>query len=87
MITHCQICGEFMPCERHHVFGGTSRQISDKYGAVVWLCRKCHRAYHDHPAAYQWIKEKTQARVMFEQGWTTEDWIKHFYKNYLGDER
>jgi hypothetical protein len=79
----CEICGVLQMCEKHHVFGGTARQISDKWGATVWLCRPCHNSYHHHPASYQWLREKTQTKVMFEQGWSLEDWMDHFHKNYL----
>lgn len=72
-----------MPCEHHHVFGGTARKISDQYGAVVWLCRRCHRAYHDHPSEYQWLREQTQRKVMHYQGWDLDEWMEHFHKNYL----
>lgn len=79
----CGICGTGTWCEPHHVFGGTSRKISEKYGAVVYLCRPCHDQFHRHPSAFLWLREKTQARVMFEQGWTLDDWMEHFNKNYL----
>ena len=81
----CEICGEVTPCEVHHVMGGTARQISDKYGAVVHCCRACHSKIHHNPAEYSWLKAETQKRVMQEQGWTLEDWMKHFYKNYMED--
>ena len=83
MIAKCEICGVTQRCDKHHVFGGTARKISDKYDATVWLCRNCHNAYHKHPSAYQWLREKTQTKVMFEQGWSKEDWLEHFHKNYL----
>lgn len=81
----CEICGEYRECETHHVFGGTARQISDKYGAVASCCRICHNEIHHHPAQYEWLKAQTQERVMQEQGWSLEEWMEHFYKNYKED--
>lgn len=79
----CDICGEYSECEIHHVIGGTARQISDKYGAVVSCCRTCHNKIHHRPADYTWLRSETQKRVMKEQGWDLAEWMEHFYKNYL----
>lgn len=83
MLTECEVCGKTTNCEKHHVFGGTSRKISEKYNATSWLCPSCHRAFHNHPSVFLWLREKTQARVMFEQGWTVDEWREHFFKSYL----
>lgn len=79
----CAICGRSGYMDIHHVFGGTARQMSEKYGATVMLCPDCHRSYHAHPAAYRWLREKTQAKVMFMQNWDLDEWMAHFHKNYL----
>lgn len=81
--TTCGICEACTYCEPHHVFPGTARRISDEYGAVVYLCRNCHESYHRHPGSYKWLQSKVQADVMFRQGWTLEDWMNHFHKNYM----
>lgn len=83
--TACGVCGVTQWCEPHHVFAGTARRISDKYGAVVYLCRNCHEEIHNNPAAFKWLQAETQAKVMAEQGWTLEDWMNHFHKNYGGE--
>ena len=79
----CELCGEYAPCEIHHVFSGTARQISDKYGAVVRCCRACHAKIHHRPSEYYWLKSETQKKVMEAQRWSLDDWMDHFYKNYL----
>lgn len=81
--TECSICGRFTLCDPHHVFQGTARRLSDKYDAVIYLCRACHDEIHRHPAAYEWLKAKAQTEVMFRQGWSLEEWMQHFGKNYL----
>lgn len=79
----CAICGQYGDMDRHHVFGGTARQISERYGAVIDVCRGCHRSIHDHRSAYAWLQAKTQTKVMYEQGWDLEEWMAHFHRNYL----
>ncbi|MBQ8994492.1 MAG: hypothetical protein IJ091_11245 [Oscillospiraceae bacterium] len=81
--TVCAICGREDWCEPHHVFGGTSRHISDQWGAVAYCCRTCHEDFHQHPANYKWLREETQKRVMAEQGWSMDDWMRIFFKNYI----
>lgn len=79
----CDICGEYRECEIHHVFGGLKRAISDKYGAVVSICRKCHSDIHSHPAKYEWLKAETQKKVMEDRNWDIDEWFDHFGKNYI----
>lgn len=78
----CEICGA-QACDIHHVFGGTARQISDKYGATVFICRKCHDDIHRHPLKYEWLKQETQKKVMESHNWDLDDWFNVFHKNYL----
>lgn len=82
-LTTCGLCTIHANCDPHHVFPGTARQISDRYGAVIYLCRTCHRKVHDHPKAYKWLQAKVQAEVMFRNGWGMDEWMEHFHKNYL----
>lgn len=79
----CEICGMITWCEPHHVFAGTARRTSDEVGAVAYCCRACHDNIHAFPARYRWLQEQTQRRVMQEQGWSLEDWMARFYKNYI----
>lgn len=39
----CFLCGSMGYLERHHIFGGPNRKLSEKYGLTVHLCWKCHR--------------------------------------------
>jgi len=42
----CFFCGSRGKLEIHHVFGGSLRNKSTKYGLYVFLCPKCHRELH-----------------------------------------
>ena len=74
--------------DMHHVFGGPNRKKSEQYGAVVPLHHiKCHifgpMAVHNNIMNNRWIQRRQQQRIMREQGWDMERWIKEFGMNYL----
>ena len=71
-----------------HIFGGPYRKKSEKYGLVVYLChRDCHifgpRAAHQNADTMLSIKKYGQEKAMRENGWSVEDFILEFGKNYL----
>lgn len=87
----CFLCGRngsLDPLDRHHIFGGANRDKSEKYGLVVDLCHnRCHifgvDAAHRNPDTRRLLRLYGQRKAMREQGWTTEDFIREFGKNYL----
>ena len=87
----CFLCGRNGNCdrlERHHIFGGSNRDKSEKYGLVVWLCgERCHRngknAVHRSAITAQRIHEYGQLKWMREQGKTEDDFRKEFGRSYL----
>jgi len=75
----CEICHKWGALEQHHVFGKAFRKKSGQYGAVVYICRECHDdIHHRHPAKYKWLKRQWRDRLMAENEWTTEDFIREF---------
>ena len=84
MIGNCEICHRFRPLERHHVFPGIRRARSEQYGAVAEICHECHMRLHDNPLQYRWLQANWQRRVCEEQGWSTEEFVRVFGKNYSG---
>lgn len=64
----CYVCGR-TPTERHHIFGGASRDISEYFGLVVDLCPYHHRdskgGAHFNPALMKMLKQK--GREAFER--------------------
>lgn len=87
----CWLCGESGhrdPLDRHHIFGGSNRKKSEKYGLVVDLCHnKCHifgkEAVHQNAATMQKLHEYGQRMAMDEQGWTVEEFRRVFGKSYI----
>ena len=74
--------------ERHHIFGGARRQLSEKYGLVVYLCgERCHRlgeySAHQNAEIADYLHKYGQKKAMSENNWTVEQFIKVFGKNYL----
>lgn len=84
----CYICGimdsDYVKMHRHHVYQGRGRrQISDRYGAVVDLCERCHSKVHHNADYADYLHKKMQTKLMKENGWTVEQFIEIFGKNYL----
>lgn len=87
----CWLCGRNGnqdPLDRHHIFGGAYRDKSEKYGLVVLLCHKrCHifgkNAAHKNVKTSRQLRQYGQQKVMQEQGWSVQQFIIEFGKNYL----
>lgn len=73
---------------RHEVFFGTAnRQKSIKLGLVVFLAPEKHNmsnhgVHYNNAFDYE-LKKIGQRAAMKYYGWTTEDFIREFGKNYL----
>ncbi|MBQ7815935.1 MAG: HNH endonuclease [Oscillospiraceae bacterium] len=81
---NCDRCGQWAKLEVHHVFEGRGRRMkSDRYGAVINLCPKCHRFLHDNPLEMLPWKQVFQQKLMLDNNWTTEDFIREFGRNYI----
>jgi len=87
----CFLCGRNGaddPLDKHHIFGGAYRRKSEQYGLTVYLCHaRCHEkgrhAVHRDGEVMRWMREYGQRKVMDEQGWTVEEFIREFGKNYM----
>lgn len=79
---HCYFTGT-APVERHHIFGGANRKLSEKYGFVVPL----RPDLHPNGAMATWTKQlndldiylKRQAQIYYEKHYgTREDFRREF---------
>lgn len=81
----CYMCGSVRWLELHHIFGGSNRKKSTKYGLVVYLCHSCHNepplGVHFNKKRMNWLREKGQ--LAFMQHYPNKDFLKEFGKNYL----
>ncbi len=90
----CFLCGKngcSDPLDRHHIFGGGLRKKSEKYGLVVDLCHhECHqfgpRAAHQCAETRDELHRYGQKKAMREQGWSVDEFVRQFGKNYLDED-
>ena len=87
----CFLCGRNGagdPLDKHHIFGGPYRGKSEKYGLYVYLCHnRCHiygkMSVHQNQKTMRQLKRYGQLKAMKENGWSTDDFIREFGKNYI----
>lgn len=81
MIAKCFVCGIEGRCDVHHLIHGSNRQLADKYGLTVPLCRGCHSRVHDTG----WMDErlKRYGQAVFEKDHGREEFMKIFGRSYL----
>lgn len=86
----CFLCGNYETVERHHIFQGALRKKADKLKLTVYLCPWCHQydadSVHRSGETRLILHKYGQRRAMIEQGWSKEDFIREFGKNYLSDQ-
>lgn len=82
--TCCVECGN-PETVTHHIFPGSCRSVSDKYGYVIPLCVEHHTGRAGiHFNSLLMLKWKIEAQKHFEANLgTREDFIKVFNKSYL----
>lgn len=71
--------------DRHEVFGGAYRTKSKRFGLWVHLCHDdCHlNGVHKSASAAEILKAEAQRIAMKEYGWSIDDFIREFGKNYI----
>lgn len=82
----CYVSGAEYGLNEHHVFKGSRRKLSEKYGLKVWLRSDIHRLMHDHNQPYETLENdlKAIAQQAFENnGGTRDDFMRIFGANYL----
>ena len=83
----CVVCGSPF-VQHHHIFPGSSRKASDRYGYIIPLCPAHHTGsagiHHNRGLSLQWMRT---AQKHFERHrGTREDFRKAFGKSYLLEE-
>ena len=80
----CFLCGSHYNIEIHHIYSGSRRKSSTKYGLVVPLCINCHRGPNGvHQNAEKMRYLRVIGQRMFEKVYPDEDFVAIFHKNYL----
>ena len=83
----CYITGCTFNLHEHHVYGGGRRKISEKYGLKIYLRSDYHNladygVHHNHELDMK-IKSEVQKIAMKHYGWSIQDFIDRFGKNYI----
>ena len=84
----CWVCGyEGDALHRHHIYGGKGRRdLSERYGLVVWLCYRHHNGSNEgvHFNHTLDLKLKQEGQRYYEQTiGTREQFRSAFNKSYL----
>ena len=82
---HCYFTG-YAPVERHHIFGGSKKEASEKYGFICPLRPDLHPngVFAGPEAKSVDLKLKTMAQTYFEEHYgTREEFRQIFGKSYL----
>lgn len=84
----CFLCGRAGNLDRHEVYHGAYRDQSKRLGLWVYLCHdSCHifgrYAVHHNGQTDRELKRRVQSYAMERYGWTKEEFVREFGKNYL----
>ncbi len=83
----CWICGALYGLEKHHIFPGGCRKLSEKWGLTVHLCHRHHNeppdGVHFNREEMEKLQRQGQRAAMKKYGWSIEDFINIFGRNYL----
>ena len=83
----CLICGRPDWIERHHLFQGSNRKLSEQYGLVADLCHYCHNeppdGAHHNAEVMENLHCYGQALFMLKYRANKDDFRKLFGANYL----
>ena len=76
------------PLDEHHVYNGSNRSNSEKYGLKVYLHHsKCHifgkQSVHGNAEINKAVKAQVQRIEMEHYGWSVEDFRAIFGKSYI----
>jgi hypothetical protein len=74
--------------DKHHIYFGSYRNKSEKYGLFVFICHnECHifgnKSVHRNANVDLALKKYAQAKAMKHYGWSKEQFIEIFGKNYI----
>jgi len=85
----CYFCGDegdYIPLQKHHVFGGIRRDKSAEFGCWVWICPH----HHTGDEGIHWDRArsdelKAECQRAFEEIWGHDRFMVEFGKNYILD--
>ena len=82
----CYQCGIQARTQEHHIFYGSNRKLSTRYGLTVHLCLDCHTGSRNgvHRNRENDMRLKIQGQKAFEsKHGSREDFRRIFGRNYI----
>ena len=86
----CYICGrnahaDYFGLDEHHVYFGSHRKTSERFGLKVYLCHdSCHlNGVHKDAKLNRALQAKVQRIAMKFYKWDMDTWRAIFGRNYL----
>lgn len=80
----CYLCGVGGDLARHEPLDGIGRRKKSKaLGLWVCLCPGCHDLSHRDRRTQDILRAECEEAALREYGWTIQDFINEFGKNYL----
>ncbi len=88
---NCYLCGmnrNLEPLECHHVFNGSNRKWSEKYGLTVYLHgNKCHRtgenSVHVNGEVREQLQAQAQRKAMEHYNWSIDEFRRIFGRSFI----
>ena len=75
----CFACGKDIGLNSHHIFPGSRRKNSERYGFKVWLCTNHHTigkdSVHENPNTGLDLQLKQKAQRYFEENIGDRDFL------------
>lgn len=78
----CYITGASRDLDCHHIYAGSRRKASDRYGCWVWLQHDVHMELHQSNPALD-LQLKQECQEQFEALYGHEKFMQVFGKSYL----
>ena len=78
----CFVTGSESQLDRHHVYAGSRRKASERYGCWVWLRHDIHMELHDRNKVLDKMLRRT-CQEQFEAVYSHEKFMEVFGKSYL----
>lgn len=82
----CFVCGNIYGLDKHHIYGGGNRQVSEQNGFWCYLCKRHHTrtiySVHGDPDHRLDKELKALCQAVYEKDHTREDFIELIGKSY-----
>lgn len=82
----CFVCGNPYSVQKHHIYGGGNRSVSEENGFWVYLCPRHHTrtiySVHGDPDHRLDKELKDMCQSIYERDHTREDFIKLIGRSY-----